>query len=317
MYDLVFLGLVVSFFTLAASGYILALSYRPKGAQPSDRLRVLMERSGDAMPAPEVLEAPPIEDPLRDRVLRPLLDRITAAFLKLLPSGVVRSVQERLDQAGNPANMTATEFLAIRAAFLLGGLLVGMLAVFTLNNHGMGWRGTAMGLLLGFFFVMVPDTGLTRVVEDRRYRIRKALPDCIDLLVVCVEAGIGFDAAVQKVVEKSKGPLSEEFGRVLQEMRIGKLRAQALRDMGKRVNVMEISTFVAAICQADQTGASISLTLSSQATMMRERRSQRVREQAAKLPVKMLFPLVFCIFPATFVVLLGAGIIKLAEAFGG
>jgi tight adherence protein C len=163
--------------------------------------------------------------------------------------------------------------------------------------------------------LILPDFILQQIINSRQYRIRKSLPDILDLLIVSVEAGLGFDGAMQKVVDKVKGPFPEELGRVLEEMRLGKSRMAALQDMAKRIAVTEVSTFVAAIYQADQLGVSIARVLNVQADTMRLARSQRIREMAAKLPVKMLFPLVFFIFPAIFVVVIGPGVIEIMKSF--
>ena len=157
---------------------------------------------------------------------------------------------------------------------------------------------------------------LQRTVSERQAGIRRVLPDTLDLLTVSVEAGLGLDGAMQKVVEKLRSPLSDEMVRALQEMRIGKLRVEALRNMAKRARVQELTTFVAAICQADQLGVSIAHVLKVQSDTLRTVRSQKAREAASKLPVKMLFPLVFCIFPALFVIILAPGVINIARAFG-
>jgi tight adherence protein C len=314
---IILLGLLLSFFLLATSSILLLQSYKPRAQRVGDRMRRLLTTgSTQSAAGMEGHEEAEDAEPLRDRVLKPILEALTSAFLRMLPAGVLKAIQERLDSAGNPANLTPLEFIGIRLAFVVGGVFFAVLTALAMHQNGMGDKAGLAAFLVLVCVILLPDTGLSKVVDDRRYRIRKALPDTIDLLVVCVEAGIGFDGAMSKVVEKSKGPLAEEFGRVIQEMRIGKMRSQSLRDMAKRIGVVEISTFVAAICQAEQTGASLSATLTAQAQMMRDRRSQRVREAAAKLPVKMLFPLVFCIFPAIFVVLLGPGIIQLAKVFG-
>jgi tight adherence protein C len=307
-------GLAFCLMLLAGATLLLLFSYQPQVPTIGDRAERLLRGAASSAADEEEIDD---SEPLRERLLKPILDALNGTFLKLLPAGVMKSIQDRLDSAGNPANLAPIEFLGMRIGFGIGAIFVGLLAGAALLQRGMGNNAYLCGVMVGVCCLMLPDTGLNRAIDDRRYKIKKALPDVIDLLVVCVEAGIGFDGAVAKVVEKSKGPLADEFARVLQEMRLGKLRSQALRDMAKRVGVIEISTFVAAICQAEQTGASLSTTLTAQAGMMRSRRSQRVREAAAKLPVKMLFPLVFCIFPAIFVVLLGSGIIQLVHAFSG
>ena len=149
-----------------------------------------------------------------------------------------------------------------------------------------------------------------------RGRIRKSLPDTLDLLVVSVEAGVGFDGAVAQVAAKQAGPLADELRRALQEMRLGRTRAEALRDMAVRVDVPEVSRFVAAITQADRLGAGVAEVLRTQSETARTQRMQRVREAAASLPTRMLFPLVFFVFPALFVVLLGPGLINLFKMLG-
>jgi tight adherence protein C len=161
----------------------------------------------------------------------------------------------------------------------------------------------------------LPDIVLQRVIETRQTSIRRNLPDVLDLLVVSVEAGVGFDGAMQRVVDKSRGALADELARVLEQVRLGKSRAEALRRMGERTQVADLISFVAAVQQAETLGVSIAKVLRAQADAARERRSQRAREAAAKLPVKLLFPLVFFIFPALFVVILGPGAIRFAELF--
>ena len=165
------------------------------------------------------------------------------------------------------------------------------------------------------FGIWLPDIVLQRIIDARRTAIRRSLPDVLDLLVVSVEAGVGFDGAMQKVVEKSAGPLPDELARVLEQIRLGKSRAEALRETGQRTEVSDLISFVAAVQQAETLGVSIAKVLRVQADAARERRSQRAREAAAKLPVKLLFPLVFFIFPALFVVILGPGAIRFAELF--
>ena len=164
---------------------------------------------------------------------------------------------------------------------------------------------------------LIPDFGLKAKSDRRQVQIQKSLPDTLDLLCVSVEAGLGFDAAVAKVVEKSTGPLAEEFGRLLQEIRMGKPRRAALKDMAHRSQVEDLSTFITAIIQADQLGVSIGNVLNIQSQEMRRKRRQRAEEAAMKAPIKMLFPLIFFIFPALFVVLLGPALIQIMEALQG
>jgi tight adherence protein C len=311
-------GLVFSFILLGLSSLVMMRSYTPtEASMQEDRVRRLLGELGPAAVEERLVEeVDDDEPPLRERIFRPLMEGLSRSVLRMLPSGVVRNIQEKLDSAGNPGGLTPTEFIGLRLFAVIPAIFFSIIIVMFFHSWDLGQYALFAGLFVGIAFMMLPDIMLNRVVENRRYRVRKQLPDVIDLLVVCVEAGIGFDGAVSKVVEKSRGPLPDEFARVLQEMRVGQMRAQALRSMSDRLQVPEVSSFVAAICQAEQTGGSIASTLGAQAKMMRDRRSQRIREAAAKLPVKMLFPLVFCIFPAIFVVLLGPGILQLINTFG-
>jgi len=234
---------------------------------------------------------------------------LRALALKLSPSGVVGWLERRLDLAGNPAGWSADRILAIKGLglFLLGGLgaLVGLRSSIPfLLLYG------AIGAALGFF---LPDVLLINAGQKRQEKIRRALPDALDMLTVCVEAGLGFDAALTQVARNTTGPLAAEFARVLQEMQIGKSRAQALRGMTERTTVAELRVFVSALVQAGELGIPVARVLREQARELRVRRRQRAEEQAQKVPVKILFPLILCMFPALFVVIIGPGIISIAR----
>ena len=168
--------------------------------------------------------------------------------------------------------------------------------------------------LLGF---VLPDFWLGRHISDRKKRILRAVPDTLDLLTISVRAGLGFDGALAKVVEKTEGPLAEEFRRVLAEVRMGKARRDALRDVVARTDVPALTAFIGAIIQAEQLGVAISKVLQIQSEQLRIERRQRAEELAAKAPIKMLFPLVGCIFPSMFIVILGPAIILIALNFTG
>ena len=170
------------------------------------------------------------------------------------------------------------------------------------------------GLALGFF---VPDYWLSRRIKARQKAILLAIPDTLDLLTISVKAGLGFDAALGKVVEKTQGPLTDEFRRTLAEVRIGKARRDALREMVARTNVPALTNFISAIIQAEQLGVAIARVLEVQSEQLRIQRRQRAEEMAAKAPIKMLFPLVGCIFPSMFIVILGPAIILIVTNLGG
>ncbi|MGI6557797.1 MAG: type II secretion system F family protein [Limnochordia bacterium] len=244
---------------------------------------------------------------LWERVLRPGLLRFGQLLSRLSPQDYRDRVRRRLLLAGSPWNLQASEFLAIKGALTIGLALMGFFIV-------RSFIGVLIGGLLGW---LIPDFGLKAKSDRRQVQIQKSLPDTLDLLCVSVEAGLGFDAAVAKVVEKSTGPLAEEFGRLLQEIRMGKPRRAALKDMAHRSQVEDLSTFITAIIQADQLGVSIGNVLNIQSQEMRRKRRQRAEEAAMKAPIKMLFPLIFFIFPALFVVLLGPALIQIMEALQG
>jgi tight adherence protein C len=231
--------------------------------------------------------------------------------VRLSPAGIATTLQRRLDLAGNPSRWTPDRILAAKGLglFILGGLG----GLYGLRTIGLLIAGAAVAATAGFF---LPDILLYNAGVKRQEKIQKALPDALDLLTVCVEAGLGFDAALAQVARNTTGPLAAEFSRVLQEMQIGKSRSQALRAMTDRTTVPELRSFVSALVQAGELGITIAGVLREQAKEMRLRRRQRAEEKAQKVPVKILFPLVFCLFPSLFIVIIGPGGISIAHMFG-
>lgn len=246
-----------------------------------------------------------------DRVAKPLGDAVARLGRRFTPEGYVEAVQEKLVYAGHPPSLSIDRILIYK---VLGLVSVAFWAPLVLLLLGLGgFVGiVAVGLLWAGSFV-APDAALNRTVDDRKHEIAIRLPDILDLLVISVEAGLGFDQALTRATNAIPGELSDEFRQVLQEMRIGASRADALRAMDERCDLPELHTFVLAMLQADTFGVSIARVLRSQADDMRVMRRFRAQEQAQKAPVKMLFPLVFCIFPAIFVVVLGPAIIRLVD----
>jgi tight adherence protein C len=251
--------------------------------------------------------------PFKARLVMPALRKMAEVFGRFTPAGAVQTVEAQLEAAGGFLGLGAKEFLGLRALSIIFFSVAGIAAVITLD---VSLLIKAAIVLLAFSGAIMPDYLLQHAITNRQIAIRRMLPDTLDLLTVSVEAGLGLDGAMQKVIEKLKSPLSTEMERALQEMRIGKLRSESLRDMAKRLKIQELSSFVAAICQAEQLGVSIAQVLKVQSEALRQTRSQRAREMAAKLPVKMLFPLVFFIFPALFVVVLAPGAIQIGRALG-
>jgi tight adherence protein C len=245
--------------------------------------------------------------PFSQRIVLPLLNGIAQFMARFTPQRSLESARHNLELAGNPYNLTASQFWAARAAaaVILGGLIT-LLMLVTKAAWTQRILYPLLATAVGFF---LPVLWLSSQISRRKNSIIKALPDALDLLTVCVEAGLGFDAAMQKVTEKWKDDLAMAFGRVLQEIRLGKMRREALRDMADRMDVTDVTSFVAAIIQADQLGVSIAKVLRIQSDQMRVRRRQRAEEKAHQAPVKMLFPMVFLIFPSIYIVLLGPAVL--------
>lgn len=251
------------------------------------------------------------ELPFKERILFPTVDAFKALGSRLSPSGTAVRLQRNLDFAGNPPGWTVDRLLGLKGAGLAGfALAAGLLG-------GLGLRGAVFAVVGGAAGFWLPDLLVYNKGLHRQEQIRRSLPDALDMLTVCVEAGLGFDAAMLQVSRNTNGPVSGEFSRVLQEVQIGKARADAFQDLADRTNVDELRTFVAAIVQADRLGIPIANVLREQSKEMRLIRRQRAEERAQKVPVKILFPLIFCIFPALFVVIIGPGVIRMIDAFSG
>lgn len=261
------------------------------------------------------LEEIELEQPFSERVLKPMIAGVTRLLGKLTPSQGTEKIRTQLTIAGNPYNMGVTEFMGMRlvSALMLGG------AVFLLSLLG-GAEPLALllyptiMLLVGY---LLPVFWLRGRVKKRQKVILKTLPDAIDLMTISVEAGLAFDGAMQRVADKWDNALSQEFGKALQEMRVGTSKRDALRAMVARTGVSDLSTFVSSIIQADQLGVSISKVLRIQSEQLRIRRRQRAEEQAHKAPILIMIPMVFLIFPATYIVILGPAVPKFMSAFGG
>ncbi len=233
--------------------------------------------------------------------------------LRLSPSGSVASLQRRLDTAGNPKSWDADRILAVKAAGLL--LLGALGTLYGLRNPTLGVPAAVLGAAAGFY---LPDLLLYNTAIKRQALIQAALPDAMDMLTVCVEAGLGFDAAMARVARNAEGPVAAEFSRVLQEIQIGKSRTQALRAMANRTTVAELRAFVSAMVQAGELGIPVADVMRVQSKEMRLRRRQRAEEKAQQVPVKILFPLILCLFPALFVIVIGPGAISIMHSlFGG
>lgn len=251
--------------------------------------------------------------PIQERALAPLLEGLTTLGKRFTPQGYLDGVRTKLVIAGTGDQDSFDRFMAIRVVTVVLAPIAAYLAYTNSPVSGMGQL--LFTLLAGAICVVGPDSVLDRKVQDRQFEIRRKLPDVMDLLVISVEAGLGFEQALDRTVAAVPGPLTEEFSRMLGETRAGASRAEALRAMDARTNIPEIRSFVLAILQADMFGVSIGRVLRAQADEMRVKRRQLAEERAAKAPVKMMVPMVFCIFPALFVVILGPAMMNIMDAF--
>lgn len=247
------------------------------------------------------------------RVLKPLLRRALTRLGRLTPGGNVERLQHNLILAGNPGDLSVLDFLGAKlvSAVLVGAATFVVLMYFDVSGLPalLFWLA---GCMLGLY---APNLWLRRRKNGRQKVIRRALPDALDMMSICVDAGLGFEAALMKVAERWKNELTEEFSRVVKEVRMGVRRADALRRMVDRTGVPEVSSFVAVLVQADRLGVGITNVLHTQSDEARRKRRQRAEEQARKAPVKMLVPLVLFIFPAMFVVILGPAVPRFMAMF--
>ena len=245
----------------------------------------------------------------RDRLLDPLIETLRRMAERLSPGGTSDRILRSLDKAGNPAAWTIERVMGVKGIGLVLGGVLGLLV------FGFGFTGILAAVAMAAAGFFLPDLLVYNLGLKRQTEMRKGLADALDMLTVCVEAGQGFDAAILQVAKTVTGPIGGEFARVLSEIQIGKSRADAFAALGDRTTAPEVKTFVSALVQADRMGLPVAAVLREQTREMRIARRQRAEEQAQKVTVKILFPLLLCIFPALFIVIIGPGAIKIAEVF--
>jgi tight adherence protein C len=293
---------------ILAAGAVLFIVVALSTSAPVDPVQARLTQLG-TMQAKN-LEELELQAPFIERTLRPLAKRLSGGVSRVTSSSFTERTEKRLALAGNPGDMRVADWLGIKAI----GTIVGAILFFVLFvvigvlslPFLIGILMTGVGALFGY---TAPEFWLGGRVKKRQHAILLMIPDALDLLTISVRAGLGFDSALGKVVEKLPGPLSDEFRRALAEVRVGKQRREALRDIVARTEVPPLTNFIGAIVQAEQLGVSISKVLQVQSEQLRIERRQRAEEAAAKAPIKMLFPLVGCIFPSLFIVILGPAII--------
>jgi len=302
--------IIIGAIVLIAALAVIAVSFRGTAQREDDdplqaRLAEFIQR-GDVASLEEI----ELSQPFSERVIIPVIRRIGEFSARFTPQKAIQDTAKRLELAGNPWPIDAATFLAIR--FILAVVLAGFLIAIMLisppskaSDNFMYIAGAAFG---GFF---LPHLLLTSKITRRQKEIRKAMPDALDLLTICVEAGLGFDAAMSKVSEKWENELSLAFARVIREVQLGKVRRDALKDMSDRLGIPEMTSFVAAIIQSEQLGVSMAKVLRIQSDHMRMKRRQRAEEEAHKAPIKMIIPMALLIFPSIMIIILTPAAIQI------
>jgi tight adherence protein C len=294
---------------LIAFGMAMAVSPRQ-----TDLLEARLAQFAEAGRAPATLTEVEMSLPLFDRVMRPFLDKIGNRLNRNAGKGSTDALQEKLNLAGRPWGLNASGFLALRLLSMLLftaiGLALSLLGALAMPVFAVVPAG---GLILGY---LAPQMVVARRIKKRQKEILMALPSALDLLTISVEAGLSFDAALTRVVDKYNNEFSRELTIMLNEVRLGRPRLEALDDVGRRCKVEELSNFIQAIIQSEQLGVGVANVLRIQSEEIRRKRRQRAEEQGQKAPLKMLFPMVGCIFPTLFIVLLGPAVIEVAHQFG-
>jgi len=268
----------------------------------------------EAMRAAPTEMRPAIDQPFSDRVVAPAMQRLTRVGRSLTADDQTSRIKRKLDLAGNPTGWDSDRVIAFKSLGALIGLVLALLLGLVVGKFLVAVGLGILLVLVGFF---AADLVLYQSAYNRTERIRRELPDALDLMTISVEAGLSFDSALAQVSKNTTGPLAEEFFRVLQEMQIGTGRTDAIRALGERTDLAELKGFTTAMIQADAFGIPIANVLRVQARELRLKRSQRAEEQAQKVPVKILFPLIFCILPLLFIVILGPAAIQIVHSFSG
>lgn len=278
----------------------------------------IQERLSELMVSEEsmTLEELELSQGFSQRIIIPFLNQIGQVAQRFTPQATLESAKKRLEMAGNPMQMNPAFFLMLRFVF---AALFGLGLILVFARTGRNWlQGLGISTLFAIIGYLFPSMWLSGRIKARQKSVFRAMPDALDLLTISVEAGLGFDGAMAKVSEKWATELSLEFGRVIQEIRLGKLRRDALRDMSERLGVAEMSSFVAAVIQSEQLGVSMAKVLRIQSDQMRVRRRQIAEEEAHRAPIKMVFPIALLIFPSILIILLGpAAMLLLSSPLGG
>jgi tight adherence protein C len=297
-------------FAIFAAVAILLITYGV-ASKPQDPVQA---RLSQLVVQPKTLEEMELQAPFTERVLRPVVKRLSRVGSKRRQGGIIARTDARLRKAGYPGSLRGADWMGVKLLSTI--VFAALFVVLTSLVFGIG-GGLFFGLIGAGVGFIAPEYWLGKRIRKRSLEMVLQLPDALDLLTISVEAGLGFDAALAKVVEKMEGPLVMEFRQALAEVRMGRTRRDALRDISERADAQPISNFVGAIVQAEQLGVPIARVLQIQSQQLRVERRQRAEEQAAKAPVKMLFPMVGCIFPTIFIVILGPAVVTVVSQMFG
>jgi tight adherence protein C len=265
------------------------------------------------------LEDIEMSQPFSERVILPIARKLGEFAIRFTPQNWLTSVSRKLELAGSPSRLDPSMYLSLQFICAVGlGALMIFVSTVLLNASSFGEKFlySVLGFFLGFF---LPQIYLSTLISRRQKSVRQALPDALDLLTICVEAGLGFDAAMVKVAQKWESPLSNGFARVIQEIQLGKLRREALRDMAYNIDIAEMTSFVAIVIQSEMLGVSMAKVLRIQSDQMRVKRRQMAEEEAHKTPIKMLIPMILLIFPSLLLVLMTPAVLSIMQSglFGG
>lgn len=302
----IIIGIVV-----IGAGVLVVIGLRaPQAADPLESRLIEFAESGK----PPSLEEIELSQPFVERVIYPVARKLGEIALRFTPQNAIQDISVKLERAGSPSGVDPTLFFAFRICGLaLGGIFI-LLGRIAPSDSFLVSKGLLLAIPTSIFGFYMPDLILSSRITRRQKEIRKAMPDALDLLTICVEAGLGFDAAMAKVYEKWDNELGRAFGRVIKEIQLGKLRREALRDMSDRLGIAEMTSFVAAVIQSEQLGVSMANVLRIQSDQMRVKRRQLAEEEAHKAPIKMLLPMAMLIFPSICIVLMTPAVLSILRS---
>ena len=293
-----------------AAAAVLLITIGVTARPPKDAVQARLEQ---LVAQPKTLEEFELQQPFFERVMRPLIKRLAKVGRRGDQGGLIARTDAKLEKAGYPGGLRGADWRGVK---ILSTIVFAILFFFLgllMGRAALGFVAALLGAAVGF---IAPEFWLGSRIRKRSMDMILQLPDALDLLTISVEAGLGFDAALAKVVEKMEGPLVNEFRQALAEIRMGRTRRDALRDIVSRAEAQPVANFIGAIVQAEQLGVPIAKVLQIQSQQLRIERRQRAEEAAAKAPVKMLFPMVGCIFPTIFIVILGPAVVTVMGGVG-